>query len=414
MVAITSPVRLTPTPEYYKSYYYQVDAYSQASNYAYKTLREKLNSPATDPYDPDHDPSLPLSLPKKEAVDIVKSTMKALQAIKGTTSKVFETAQATLHIRLVEEFSEQEISINTVLMSVKDVSDRLAKSIEGSHFDRTSIILPKGFKEAGVKIGDSGYIAYHGFGAITPQENHLQVHVAGFYDPGILPLGAKIALVPPEILAQVESSSLSENRNLPTGISVDFPDIKNAEKIKHTILEALEKAHLAKYWDVESYNDYEFTKDIFQQMRSDKNLFSLISIIIMVVASSNIISMLIILVHDKRKEVAILRALGASKASIGLIFGLCGFLLGAVGSIIGTIFAILTLNNISAILAFFGKLQGFEVLSSAYYANTLPSQVHVTSLLFVVAMAAVASCLAGLIPAIQASRINTSEALRNE
>jgi lipoprotein-releasing system permease protein len=415
MVAITSPIRLTPTRAYYKSYYYQIDSYAAKSNYAFKSLREKLNSPETDPYDVESDPTLPKQFPNNDSVDIVKSTMKALEAIPGSTSHIFETAQGTVHIRLIHDAYEQQISSNVFITSFDAASARLLKSATPPlHDSQNGIWLPKGFKEAGVKLGDEGYISYQGFGATATQEMRAKVVVTRFYDPGILPVGGKVVLVSDKIVSQILSAGFSDERSLPSGIGVEFQNLSDAHEIKDKIMSALQTKGLLQYWKVETYDEYDFSKEIFQQMRSDKNLFSLISVIITIVACSNIISMLIILVHDKRKEVAILRALGASKGSIMFIFGLSGFLLGAVGSCVGALLAIITLKNLHAILAFFGRLQGFEVLSSAYYANSLPSEVSMPSLLFVLAIAAVGSCLAGIVPAFQASRINTSEALRNE
>jgi len=412
MVALTSPLRLTPTKEYYKSYYYQIDGQANSANYSYKTLKEKLNSPLTDPYDPTFDPTLPRNFPKKEAVDIVKATMQALGHVSGIKSHIFETAQAALTIHLVRDdgLMEQELKTTTFLMSPEDVSTRL----KVPSLDANGIILPKSFKEAGVQEGDTAFLHYKGFGATASQELRSKVVVKGFYDPGILPVGGRVALVSSTLIKQILSASIGGEYSLPTGIGVDFANLGEAQNIKEAIVAALEKAHIAPYWDVETYSEYEFTKEIFQQMRADKNLFSLISIIITFVACSNIISMLIILVHDKRKEIATMRALGASKASISAIFGLCGFLLGTFGSVVGALLAVATLHNLPEILTFLGKLQGFEVLSTQFYADSLPTTVSLSSLLFVIAIAAVCSTIAGIIPAIKASRINTSEALRNE
>ncbi|MBS0634047.1 MAG: FtsX-like permease family protein [Verrucomicrobia bacterium] len=407
MVALTSPIRLTPTQDYYKSYYYQIDAYASHSNYAHKSLREKLASLESDPYDPANDPGLPRNFPKKEPVDIVKATMKAV----GPSGHIFETAQANLTVRLIRDISEQEVRSTIFLTGFEDASRRLKQNID---LPKNGIVLPKAFQDAGIEVGDEGFITYHGFGATAAQELRSKIKVAGFYDPGILPVGGKVALIHTNLLDQVLSANFSEGANLPTGIAVDVADIKQAHAVKEAIQSQLEKDNLSRYWTIQTYDEFDFTKDIFQQMKSDKNLFSLISIIITIVACSNIISMLIILVHDKRKEIAVLRALGASKSSIACIFGLCGFLLGAVGSILGAILAVLTLKNLHTILSFLGRLQGFEVLSSTFYANSLPNEVSLSSLFFVICIAGVASCLAGMVPAIQASRINTSEALRNE
>lgn len=418
MVALTSPIRLTPTQEYYKSYYYQIDAYSQQSNFSHKSLRQKLTSAVTNPYNPAVDPALPPTLAKDDSVDILKATATALNSIPQASWHIFETAQANLMLRLIRPFgdetgfSEQELKASCYLMNFNDATSRLKSDVTAIH--EHGIVLPKSFKEAGVAIGDSGYLSYQGFGITSAQEMRSKVTVEGFYDPGILPIGGRVALVSQKTIETILSASFSDESNLPTGIGVDIKELSNAHNVKEMIAKALESAHLQQYWNIQTYDEFDFTKDIFQQMRSDKNLFSLISCIIIIVACSNIISMLIILVHDKRKEVAILRALGASKASIAFIFGLCGFILGAIGSIIGALFAVLTLHNLPTILGFLGSLQGFEVLSSAFYANSLPTTVSVQAMLFVISLSGIASCIAGIIPAISACRINSSEALRNE
>ena len=56
MVALTAPIRLTPTDSYYQSYYYQIDSFSSKSDFASKSLPEKLASPFVDPFDPEDGP----------------------------------------------------------------------------------------------------------------------------------------------------------------------------------------------------------------------------------------------------------------------------------------------------------------------------------------------------------------------
>ena len=124
--------------------------------------------------------------------------------------------------------------------------------------------------------------------------------------------------------------------------------------------------------------------------------------------------MLVILVHDKQKEVAILRALGASKSSIGLIFGLCGFLMGAIGSTIGAAIAFFTVKNLPLLLDFLGRLQGFDVLNASFFGTTIPTEVSAYSVFLVICATAIVSTLAGIVAAFKASHQNTSEALRSE
>ena len=124
--------------------------------------------------------------------------------------------------------------------------------------------------------------------------------------------------------------------------------------------------------------------------------------------------MLIILVHDKQKEIAILRALGASKLSIGFIFGVCGFLMGTFGSIVGVITAYFTVKNLPYLLDFLGRLQGFDVLNASYFGTQIPTEVSAYSVFLVMITTVLISTLAGIVAAFKASRQNTSEALRAE
>lgn len=424
LIALTAPLRITPTDAYYTSYYYQIDSQSARSHYAYKSIREKAQGKLLDPYDPLQDAALPPDFPKKTVnQDLVKGVQAILNGIQGVRYDIFDTAYANVKIYLEREGALRQISQGCYLVSLDKNNPYLPKSLVDITVEKLNtlptteeapILLPKSFRESGVVIGDRGKVSYQGLGITAMQEQHKSVFVAGFYDPGIIPIGGKIVLAPADLVAQIHDSTVVEERALPTGFNVHVDDLTDVRKIKEELLHALDREHLTPYWNVQAYNEYDFTKEIFQQMQSDKNLFSLISLIIIIVACSNIISMLIILVHDKKKEIAILRALGATKKSIAFIFGLSGFLMGAIGSIIGSTLAVITLQNLAAILQFLSSLQGFEVLSTTFYAGTIPSQISLSALFFVIGASALASTLAGCLAAIQAVRVDTSEALRNE
>lgn len=463
LIAITAPVRLIPTDSYYRSYYYNSDAISEASHFTSKTLAEKLRSPITDPYNPEIDPALSKDFPKPlvdengKSIDLLKAALQAIQEVQGAKNlsiSTFETAFANVHIRLVRpshlgtqeastqlltqasylmNFDPEKKNLDTILLP-QTAEDRenceriqeemgITSTLSIEKHDTQwllpmnatlgqGVLLPKSFRDAGVKTADSGYFSYFSAGATALQEQRLPFFVAGFYDPGIIPIGGKLILTTENVVSLVQSASLAQDTLFPTGINVNFSNYKNAEKVKSEIQQNLKKRGLTGFFTVESYDHYDFTKDIFQQLKSEKNLFSLISVIIVIVACSNIISMLVILVHDKEKEVAILRALGATKASIGFVFGLCGFLMGALGSIIGAIIAYFTVKNLPLLLAFLGKLQGFDVLNASFYGTSIPTEVSIYSVFLVVIATAVVSTLAGIVAAFKASHQNTSDALR--
>ena len=124
--------------------------------------------------------------------------------------------------------------------------------------------------------------------------------------------------------------------------------------------------------------------------------------------------MLIILVNDKKLEIGILRSMGASSLSIAAIFGICGIVMGMLGSIIGTLAAILTLRNLQALVDFIGRLQGYEMFNPVFYGNTLPNQISADAIAFVVVATTIISLIAGIVPAVKASMLRPSSILRSE
>jgi lipoprotein-releasing system permease protein len=276
------------------------------------------------------------------------------------------------------------------------------------------LLIAKHFKNNGVRIGDKGYLSYFALAGSSMQEQRIPVYVAGFYDPGMMPVGNKLIFVDPSITALLRSNTSVTDPSLGNGINIWLDHLKDASQFKETLIHSLEARGIGKYWDVQSYHDYEFTRPILEQLRSDKNLFTLIAIIILIVACSNIISMLILLVNDKKREIGILQSMGASPKRIAVIFGLCGFATGLASCVIGTAAAILTLKNLQSLVNLLSFLQGRDAFQSAFYGSSLPNDLSYSSLLFVLAATLFISLLAGIVPAAKASKIRPTEILRSE
>lgn len=613
LIALTAPVRMTPTEDYYRSYYYLVDGVSSNSNYTLKSLHEKLLAPLTDPYDPDIDEELPYTIPPadrhedgsvKNLTQLAHQAVNDLKQIDELAIKDYEMTFTNLKLRLLREIghpikesqsflsqgaylgSFDPVIEQTVLpISAEDIQntfemlftheknvlaqffqyvnitqlkagdqgwkvpikffpapcqlegcaiekkngiDQIFLPIEKSglpslernlkengaqvkrvivkvdanhHFtvdeknvgpltsfllpaqtplsvrvnlsslnnaktaqdvlfetqialqgivlqgklpfhslkisaftlkDGNSpfwisngklpsdplkgdgILAPKSFKEAGAFIGDRGHLSYYTPTTSSIQEMQLPIFIAGFYDPGIIPIGGKYLLANSELTSQIRSSHNQEDTALSNGFNIRFENVQDAPKVKAAIKQALKEKNIDRYWKVETYREYEFTKDLIQQLGSEKNIFTLISTIIIIVACSNIVSMLIILVNDKKSEIGILRSMGASSFSIGAIFGCCGMIMGMLGSILGAIAAIITLKNLDSLIAVISQFQGHEVFNPLYYGKSLPHEVSFEALLFVVAATAIISLLSGIIPAVKACTVNPSKILRSE
>lgn len=277
-----------------------------------------------------------------------------------------------------------------------------------------AVLIPKNFREAGIHLGDRGYLIYFAPTTSSVQEQRVPIYIAGYYDPGIIPIGGKFILADQEVTSLLRSSLMQEDNHRSNGINVRFTHLEKADEIKAAILQAFEKAEIAPYWKVETYREFEFTKDLIQQLHSERNLWTLIATVIILVACSNIVSMLIILVNDKKLEIGILRSMGASTFSIALIFGICGMVMGMLGSIFGVLFALVTLKNLQALVDIIGEVQGHEMFNPIFYGNSLPNEISFDALLFVIITTTVVSIIAGIVPAIKACLLRPSAILRSE
>jgi len=106
LIAMTAPIRVTPTEEYYNSYYFHVDSISEASDYTYKSIGEKRDSFAADPYDVEVDEAIPSHWFPSDRnsdgslKDIVKEAFVATEAIPGVHASDFEMAMGNIRLRL--------------------------------------------------------------------------------------------------------------------------------------------------------------------------------------------------------------------------------------------------------------------------------------------------------------------------
>jgi lipoprotein-releasing system permease protein len=289
-------------------------------------------------------------------------------------------------------------------------------SLPSNEEKEISVLLAKNYRDNGIMVGDRGYLSYNTATASSMQEQRLPIFVAGFYDPGILSVGNRCILVPPFVTQTINASSSTFNldKTQANGILVWFNPVSDADAVKQEILSQFEQAGIAPYWKVTTYKEYDFAKDLLQQFQSDKYLFSLVAAIILIVACCNIISLLTLLVNDKKREIGILQSMGASAKSIALIFGACGAVMGVISGLLGAGAAVLTLKHIDSIVHLLSFLQGREAFNAAFFGQSLPNTLSTGAFGFVFCITPLLSLLAGLVPAVKACRLRPSEILRSE
>jgi len=147
----------------------------------------------------------------------------------------------------------------------------------------------------------------------------------------------------------------------------------------------------------------------------ERNVMFLILTLIILVAAFNIISSMIMLVRSKNADIAVLRAMGASRGAIMRIFFMTGASIGFIGTLMGTILGVVFCWQIDNIKEFIEGLSGAELFSAEiYYLSRLPAQIEGIQVVTVIAMALALSFLASVYPAWRASRVAPAEVLRYE
>lgn len=156
-------------------------------------------------------------------------------------------------------------------------------------------------------------------------------------------------------------------------------------------------------------------KSFLDALRIERNVMFLILVLIILIASLNIISGLVIFVKDKNKDIGILRTLGMSKFSLLKIFLLIGFTIGLIGTISGLILGLIFCININKIQIFLEKIFNIDLFSSEiYFLSSLPARIDYYEIIFICLISLLISLLASIYPAIKSSRINPIKIIRNE
>lgn len=153
--------------------------------------------------------------------------------------------------------------------------------------------------------------------------------------------------------------------------------------------------------------------NLFQAVKMEKTMMTLLLLFIVAVAAFNIVSSLVMVVTDKKGDIAILRTLGASPGMIMRVFMVQGVVIGVVGTLAGVLLGITLALTISDIVAWVEQATGAALLE-AYFVNFLPSELRMGDVVTVSVIAFTLSFAATVYPALRASKVHPAEALRYE
>ncbi len=194
-----------------------------------------------------------------------------------------------------------------------------------------------------------------------------------------------------------EAQKLSNAKNKISAIGIWIDDVFNVKPVKDSLSDTLNYPFYLRDW-------MEINKSLFSALKLEKTAMFIILTLIILVAAFNIASALIMMVMEKTKDIAVLKAMGATNKTIRKIFILKGMIIGLLGTCIGTISGVA--------ICFILKRYDFIQLPDAYPFSTLPVQLEFLDVL-VIAISAIIICFfSTLYPAYKASKMDPVEALR--
>ena len=230
---------------------------------------------------------------------------------------------------------------------------------------------------------------------LVPQYKRFKV--AGVYSSGLVEYESGLAYV-----ALEQAQKFFRLGDTVTGFEVRVQQIEKARELAQKIKESLDRfspGFIAQAWT-------ESNQALWEAIQLEKRAYFIVLLLIVVMASFSIVATLVMIVLEKRKDIAILMTMGASQKSIAVIFIIQGAVVGFLGTILGLL--------LSMIGCWALKTYGFPLNEQVFQMKQLPVRIELLNFVLVSSTAFLICLLSTIYPAWRASRLDPAEVLRYE
>ena len=306
--------------------------------------------------------------------------------------------------------SSQGVSVRGIIINLEIKTSALLDEIKYGEIklteDASSVLIGVGLATLlSAGIGDSVTLmapSRNLIGLLMPKLKTFTV--TGIFNAGLNEYNNNLAFIHLN-----DAQELFSLDNQVSGIRLKVDNLFEANKITNDVVEKLG-------------SDLYYGVDWMQQKRNfiralnlEKQMIAVVLSLIIAVAAFNIVSMMVMVVTDKKSDIAILRTIGMTPKRIVKIFFYQGLSIGLIGIVVGTVLGLLLALNIESVISGIETILGFQFFpKDVFYINRFPSVIQLNDVLSVVIGAIVLAVIAAIYPARRAGKINISEVLRHE
>ena len=227
--------------------------------------------------------------------------------------------------------------------------------------------------------------------------------VVGLFEVGMYEYDRGVALVHVD-----DAARLFQLGDRVSGVRLKLTDLFDVQRVSEQLATQLPLETRLTDWTRQHAN-------FFRAVQTEKRVMFVILALIVAVAAFNIVSTLVMVVTDKQSDIAILRTLGTTPASVMVIFIVQGTIIGAFGTLLGLVGGVALALNVETIVPAIERLFGVHFMApDVYYISKVPSQLDWADVWRITGLAFLLSLIATLYPAWRASRTQPAEALRYE